>query len=106
MVVHEVHDDMHVLEEFWDTNDESQEHVTFYIEIELSHGVGPLSIEESEEILSVGPSLYGFDASISLVDESFIILVHIYSPHNFISSTSFGNEYWVKGFFLLVPHEG
>ena len=46
MVVHEVHDDMHVLKEFWDTNvDTSQEHVTFQRETGLFHGVGPLSIE-------------------------------------------------------------
>ena len=29
MVVHEVHDGMHVIEEFCDTNDESQAHVTY-----------------------------------------------------------------------------
>ena len=32
-------------------------------------------------------------------------MVHSYSPHNFISSTSCVTEDWVKRLFPLVPHE-
>ena len=62
---------MHVLGEFLDIGDEFQSHVTCHSELELSHGVGPLSIEESKELLSVGISLDRVDASIYLVDTSY-----------------------------------
>ena len=99
MVVHEVHDYMHVIEEFCDANDDFQAHVTCQSETELSHGVNPLSIEELEELLSVGPFLDGVDASTSLVDTYCRGLVH---PS---SSSTFEGEHCVKGFFLWVPEK-
>ena len=65
-----------MLDDFWDTYDEFREHVNFHNEIKLSHGVSPLSIEESKKILIIGPSLDGVDASTYLVDTCCRGLVH------------------------------
>ena len=62
-------------------------------------------MEEAEKHTIAKPTSEGVHASTCLVDESCIGLVHSSSPHNFISYTSFGNEYWVKVLFFLVPHE-
>ena len=67
--------------------------------MEISHGMLPLSIRYSEEILNVGPSLDGVDASTYFVDTCCKELVH---PS---SSYAFEGEHRVKGFFLLVPKE-
>ena len=96
---HEMHYDMHVIEEFWDVNNEFQAHIHYHRKTELSHVMIPPSIEESEEILSVGPSLDGVDASTSLVDTYCRELVH---PS---SSSPFEGEHCVKGFFLWVPEK-
>ena len=71
MVDHEVCCILYVLEENRDELDEIQAHINCKRKTELPHGVSPLSIEESEEILSVGPSLDGVDASTCLVDNCF-----------------------------------
>ena len=91
MVEHEEHAELQMF----------KEDQAFYFPFGTSHTF----IEEVEKNSTAKPTSDGEHASTCLVDESCRGLVHIYSPHNFISATSFGNEDWVKGFFLFVPHE-
>ena len=64
---HEVHLKFFVLKEFWDADDEFQEHAHYPRKDEFSHGRSHVFSEESEEIPSVGPSHDGFDASTPLI---------------------------------------
>ena len=96
---HEVHSNFFVLEEFWDADDEFQAHAHCPRKADFSHGRSSLFSEESEELPCVGPSHDGIDVSTPLVNTFFRELLHckLFHTHR--------DENWVRGFFLLVPHE-
>ena len=64
-------------------------------------------MEEAHDLTTIGPSDDGEDAFKILIDKSCkeVRLVHNYSLPTSFSATSIGDENWVKGFFLMVPHE-
>ena len=64
-------------------------------------------MEESYELTSIGSVSDEEDETIILVDDDCIdeSLAHHYLPHIFNLATSFGDEYGVKLFSLLMPHE-
>ena len=78
MVVHEEHDYLQMLED-----DQA---------IEFPFGASHAFMDEVEKHSTVKPTSRGVHASTCLVDESSKRLVHNFSPHNFISAVSFGNE--------------
>ena len=102
---HEVHSKFFVLKEFWDADDEFQAHAHCSRKDEFYHGRSPIFSEESEDIPCVGPSHDGFDASTPLVGTFCRGLFYYKSVHTSSSVGTHRDDNWVKGFFLLMPHE-
>ena len=74
--------------------------------IEFMFGERHTFMEEVEKHTIDKPTSRGVHASTCLVDESYRGLVHSSSSYSSILATSTGNEDSVKGFFLVVSHEG
>ena len=102
---HEVHSKFFVLKEFLDADDEFQAHAHYPRKDEFPHGRSHVFSEESEEIPCVGPAHDGFDAPTPLVGIFFIELFHYKLFHTPMAAITHRDENWVRGFFLLVPHE-
>ena len=102
---HEVHSNLHVLEEFEVKQDEYQELEWFLRDYELPLGKCCTVLEDEHDHTFTDPTNGGIFASIILMDEYCKMMDYNSSPHIFNSCISGGDENWVKGFFLLVPHK-
>ena len=100
-----MHSDFFVLKEFWDVDDEFQAHAHYPRKDEFSHARSHVFSEELEEIPFVGPAHDGFDASTLLVGTFCRGLFYYNSVHTSSLAGTHRDENWVKGFFLLMPHE-
>ena len=102
---HEVHSNLHVLEEFEVKQYEDQALVWFLRDYELPLGKCCTILEEAHDHNVTEKTNGGIFGYIILMDENCRDLAHNSSPHTSISPTSCGDENWVKGFFLLMPQE-
>ena len=107
IVDHEMHLVLHVLEDCADKLDENQALGLFQRKLELFSIDSLFSMEELDELTLARSSNDEEGATISLVDNNYIVmdLAHHDLTHIFNSTTSFGDEDGVKGFSLLAPHE-
>ena len=93
MMVHEEHFDLHMLEE-----DQA---------FEFPFGASNTFMEETKKNTIVQPISGGGHAFTNLMDASHMDMGFFCSTlfHTLMEAIAHGDEYWVKGLFLLVPHE-
>ena len=103
---HEVHSDLHVLEEFEVKQYEYQALAWFLKDYELPLGKCCTILEEAHDHTVTQKTNGGICGSIILIDEHCRDLAHNSSPHTSISATSCGDENWVKGFFSVDATRG
>ena len=72
---------------------------------DFSPGRSPLFSEESEELPYFGLAHDGFDAPTPLVDTFCREFFYYKLFHTLMESNTYRDENWVRGIFLLVPHE-
>ena len=101
VVNHEIQTDLQMFEGLKDEQAEWQTLAMDEEEHELSHSASLALVEEAHDPTHMEPALRrGFQFS-DLEDE----LVHYTSSYTVTSFSFHPSEVWVKGFFLLVPHE-
>ena len=94
-----------MLEEVEVKQDEDQAPAWFQRDYEFFMGNCCTVLEEAHDLTFIKPTNGDYCITIILMDVYCKMFVYNYSPHTFNSAISCGDENWVKGFFLLVPHE-
>ena len=94
-----MHSYLHVLEKFEFKQYEDQALAWFLRDYELPLGKCCTILEEAHDHIVTQKTNGGICGYIILIDENCRDLAHNYSPHTSISSTSCGDENWVKLFF-------